>query len=275
MTRPLPQPDPQDLTKNLVAFLRDEVGKAGYERGVVGVSGGLDSAVTLALAGRALGPEQVLAVLLPHRLSSAASRRDGQAAAQAAGTPHECIDISPLADAYQALDDGLDRLRLGNLIARLRMAVLYDRAARRRALVIGTGNRSEILLGYCTRWGDGAYDLNPLGGLYKSQLYPLAEYLGVPESIRRKPPSADLWPGQTDEGELGFDYATVDRLLFYLEGEGGTPESATAREGFDPDFVSRVVRLVERNRFKRHMPRIASIPLPEPGSDPRSRRDPA
>jgi len=259
VTRAVPIPAPEALEPVLLGFLRDETNKAGFSRGVVGVSGGLDSAVVLALAARALGPDNVLAVLLPHRVSSPSSLEDGRRVAAAVGVGHEVIEITGMVDAYTALPQDPPPLRVGNLMARIRMAVLYDRAAATGALVVGTSNKSEMLLGYSTRWGDGAYDLNPIGDLYKTQLYPLARHLDLPESVLAKPPSADLWSGQTDEAEMGFTYEAVDRLLFYLVDERGTPEDAVRLQGFEQAFVDRVVRMVKRTQFKRRTPIIAKV----------------
>jgi NAD+ synthase len=257
----------------MVGFLRDEVRKAGFERGIVAVSGGLDSAVTLALGARALGPAHVSAVLLPHRVSSPESTQDGLAVVEAVGCEHEVFEITPMLEGYTSKARVEDRLRLGNLMARLRMAVLYDRGARHRALVIGTSNKSELLLGYSTRWGDGASDLNPIGDLYKTQLYPVAAYLGIPEAVLSKAPSADLWAGQTDESEMGFSYAEVDGLLHYLVDERGTPEGAVSEAGFDRVFVERVVSIVKRSQFKRRMPLIAKLSARTVGVDFRYPRD--
>jgi NAD+ synthase len=271
--RPVPLPDPETVTRVLVGFLEDEVRKAGFERAVVAVSGGLDSAVTLALAARALGPGKVTAVLLPHEVSSPESTRDGQAVAEAAGCGHEIFEITPMLEGYTRGAGVEDRLRLGNLMARLRMAVLYDRAAHHRALVVGTSNKSELLLGYSTRWGDGASDLNPIGDLYKTQLYPVAAHLGIPRAVLEKAPSADLWQGQTDEAEMGFSYAEVDGLLHYLVDEHGTPEGAVREAGFEKAFVERVVSIVKRSQFKRRMPLIAKVSTRTVGVDFRYPRD--
>ena len=267
VTSPLELPD---LEKLLVGFLREEIGKAGFGRGVVGVSGGLDSAVVLLLAARALGPGNVLALALPYRTSSADSVRDARAVIAVGGTPSEEIDISPMIDAFAVSAGCDDTLRLGNRMARERMALLYDRAARDRALVVGTSNKTELLLGYSTRWGDGAYDLNPVGDLYKAQVRALGTHLGVPKAILEKAPSADLWPGQTDESELGLTYADADRILWYLRGR---PERAAEVLGVPPAAVDRVLRLMTATQFKRNLPLICKVQLRTVGIDFRLPRD--
>ena len=270
VTSPLELPD---LEKLLVGFLRDEIGKAGFARGVVGVSGGLDSAVVLLLAARALGPENVLALALPYRTSPEDSMRDARRVIAVAGTPSEEIDISPMVDAFAAAAGCDDTLRLGNRMARERMALLYDRAARDRALVVGTSNKTELLLGYSTRWGDGAYDLNPIGDLYKKQVRALGAHLGVPKPILEKAPSADLWPGQTDEAELGLSYADADRILWYLVDQRGRPERAAEELGVSQSAVDRVMRLMTATQFKRNLPLICKVQLRTVGIDFRLPRD--
>ncbi|MDH3283152.1 MAG: NAD(+) synthase, partial [Acidobacteriota bacterium] len=165
------------LERLLTLFVREECTKAGFERGVVGVSGGLDSAVVLLLASRALGPGNVQALLMPYHTSSAASLSDARAVVETCGCRSDVIDITPMVDAFASATKCDDRMRLGNKMARERMSILYDRALRDRALVVGTSNKTELLLGYSTRWGDGAYDLNPIGDLYKSQVRQLARHL--------------------------------------------------------------------------------------------------
>ncbi len=262
-----------DLLKLLTGFLREEISKAGFGRAVVGVSGGLDSAVVLLLAARALGPANVLAMVLPYRSSSADSVEDALGVIAVAGCPSEEIDISPMIDAFAAAAECREPLRLGNRMARERMALLYDRAARDRALVVGTSNKTELMLGYSTRWGDGAYDLNPIGDLYKAQVLALGVDLGVPASILAKPPSADLWPGQTDEQELGLTYRDADRILWYLVDQRGRPERAAEVLGVPQETVDRVVRLMTTTQFKRNLPLICKVQLRTVGIDFRLPRD--
>jgi len=256
---------PSDLTLNydvvrtiLVGFLRDETHNAGLARCVVGLSGGVDSAVTAYLAVLALGKENVRAVLLPYRTSSPESLTDAQLVVDALGVAATTVDITPMVDVYLAEVGDADRLRAGNIMARQRMIVLYDFSARDRALVFGTSNKTESLLGYGTLFGDMACGINPLGDLYKTQVWQLAEHLGVPKPIIEKKPSADLWQGQTDEGELGFSYADVDRLLFSMIDERRNEQELTAL-GFDAAFIRRVQTMVQRSQFKRRPPLIAKI----------------
>lgn len=269
---PLPLPLAR-LSDLLIAFLREESGKAGFQRAVIGVSGGLDSAVVLLLAARAFGPQNVLALCMPHRRSSAASLRDGLAVIAVAQTRYETIDISPMVDAFEAVSGGADPLRLGNRMARERMTLLYDRALRDKALVIGTSNKTELLLGYSTRWGDGAYDLNPLGDLYKCHVRQLGRHLGVPEVIIDKAPSADLWPDQTDEAELGLTYAEADAVLWYLVDARGKPDRAAAETGASAEVVARIVRKVRQTQFKRTLPPICKVQPRTIGIDFRYPRD--
>ncbi|HEY9423031.1 MAG TPA: NAD+ synthase [Thermoanaerobaculia bacterium] len=242
----------------LISFIRDAVENAGSQGVVVGLSGGVDSALSTALAARALGPERVHAFLLPYRTSSPESERDARAVAEHLGVPHRLIDISPMIDAYFAVEPDADPGRRGNKMARERMTILFDQAKKLNALVLGTSNKTEILLGYSTVFGDNASSLNPLGDLYKGQVWQLARHLGLPAQVIDKAPSADLWPGQTDEGELGFDYGTADEVLHLLFDQGLRPEEAAAR-GYDERAVRRIVELERRFRFKRRLMLIARL----------------
>ena len=242
--------DVNQVRHTLVDFLRTEVTRAGFQRGVVGLSGGLDSTLACLLAAEALGPENVLAVRMPFRTSSPESLEHAALVIQQTGVQTVTIPITPMADPFLASIPESQTVRRGNVLARLRMIVLYDRSAEFKGLVIGTGNKTEIYLGYTTLFGDSACALNPIGDLYKTQVRQLARAMGVPEVILAKPPSADLWPGQTDEGELGFTYARVDQLLTLLVDGGCTPD-ACVEAGFDRAFVQAVVDRIHRNEFKR------------------------
>ena len=242
----------------LVGFLREEVASAGLSRAVLGLSGGIDSAVACALAARAFGPEHVLALCMPYRSSDPGSERDARAVASALGVRCDVVDITPQVDAYFARFPDADSLRRGNKMARERMSILYDRSAEFRGLVIGTSNKTELLLGYGTLFGDMASAINPLGDLYKTQIFQLARHLGLPESVVGKAPSADLWEGQTDEAEMGFTYEAVDRLLWDLV-ERRFSEAELAVAGHDPAFVARVRRMIAKSQFKRRMPLIAKL----------------
>lgn len=263
---------PALVTELLVSFLREEVRSAGLERVVLGLSGGIDSAVVAALCARALGAASVLAVALPYRLSNPRSVADAERVAQLLGLVWKHVDISPMADGYLANEHIEDRRRAGNVLARCRMTVLYDLSVEWRGLVVGTSNKSEILLGYSTQWGDAAHALNPLGDLYKHQVYQLAHHLELPAEVIAKPPSADLFEGQTDEGELGFSYAEADRLLFRMVDRRYSEDELVA-EGFARDFVQRVAAKVVANQFKRVPPLIAKVSRRSIGHDFRYLRD--
>jgi NAD+ synthase len=256
----------------LVDFIRRETLRTGLRRAVVGASGGIDSAVVLALAVRALGPRSVLAALLPYRTSSPSSLRDARAFIRRLRCPSVESAITPLIDAYFDSRPDAGRLRRGNMMARQRMAVLYDLSADRRALVLGTSNKTELLLGYGTIHGDLASALNPVGDLYKTQLRQLARHLRIPSRILSKVPSADLYPGQTDEKDLGFTYARVDRLLYLLVDLRGGREDAV-RCGFPRPMVDDVLRRIRASQYKRVMPLIAKVSDRTVGVDFRYPRD--
>jgi NAD+ synthase len=251
--------DPAIVAKLLIAFLRDEITKAGFTKGVIGLSGGVDSALVANLAAQALGKENVLAVLMPFATSSPESTADAMLVVNQLGIRHELVEITSMVDGYRPPEGGvINSIRKGNLMARSRMMVLYDLSARDAALVIGTSNKTEILLGYGTQFGDTACALNPLGDLYKTQIWQLAESIGVPRKIIEKKPTADLWAGQTDEEELGFSYRLVDQLLYCMIDERRTDEELIER-GFEKYFIEKVKRLVQRNQFKRKPPIIAKL----------------
>ncbi|HUG56320.1 MAG TPA: NAD+ synthase [Candidatus Limnocylindrales bacterium] len=258
------------VRRMLAAFLRDEAAKAGFRRAVVGVSGGVDSASVAALAAEAYGNENVLALFTPYRTSDPASRTDAEAVAAAFGLHLEVVDITPQIDAYFAAEGGVealaDRVRAGNKMARERKSIEYDRSRTFSGLVLGTSNKTELLLGYGTQFGDLASALNPVGDLYKTQLREVARHLGVPERIVRKAPTADLWPGQTDEGELGYTYAQADLILYHMVDRRMSPEELV-RAGFDGALTSRIREAVRRNHYKRVMPLIAKVSLRTIGHD--------
>ncbi|HUT13993.1 MAG TPA: NAD+ synthase [Thermoguttaceae bacterium] len=250
--------NPDLVTQILCRFIHNEIHRAGFERAVVGLSGGIDSSVTTYLVSRALGAENVLAVTMPYKTSSEATRRDSRAVVDRLGVRTLDVPITEQIDAYFARFPDAPQMRLANKCARERMTVLYDQSAAFGALVVGTSNKSEILLGYATQFGDTASAINPIGDLYKTQLYQLAEHLGVPEEIRRKTPTGDLWVGQTDEGELGFSYAEVDRMLFLMV-DRRWRRAELIRAGFDPKFIDGVADRIRRNHYKRRMPVIAKL----------------
>ena len=223
---------------------------------VFGLSGGLDSCVVAHLAREALGKTNSIALVLPYKITAKSDLGDANTIIETLGIESKLIDITPMVDAYflrAGLDDGPDtrakRIRRGNMTARERMAILYDHAKEYNALVLGTGNKTERLLGYFTRYGDGAYDINPIGSLYKTQVRQIARYLGAPQRVIDKPPTAGLWPGQTDEGELGFLYQDVDRLLYCMV-DRKLPDAGLKKMGFTKDFIKVVKSRLAKNRYK-------------------------
>lgn len=250
--------------KVLSAFLREEVGKFGIKRVVLGLSGGIDSALVLELAARSLGPENVTPVAMPYRTSNPISLSLATEAAKHAGTDMEVVDISDIADSHiqkagiEDDDSPAARLRKGNIMARARMVVLYDLSARDSALVLGTSNKAEILLGYGTIHGDMASAINPIGDLYKSQVFALSRHLNVPSGIVDRPPSADLWEGQTDEEELGFSYDEVDSLL-HLQVDRRYSSEELQKLGFQKSFIEVISKRVRANQYKRRPPVIAKL----------------
>lgn len=256
----------------LVHFLRDESKNAGFDKGVLGVSGGVDSAVSAFLASEALGKENTIAVIMPYRTSNQKSVEDAQLVVQRLGIRSELVDISPMVDAFCDRWKVTDNVRRGNVMARMRMIVLYDVSARERALVIGTSNKTEIMVGYGTLFGDTASAINPIGDLYKTQVWQLARALGVPQNIVDKTPTADLWKGQSDEAELGFTYSRLDSLLYRLVDERRNDEEL-AKLGFEPEFVARVKTLIQKSQFKRRPPLIAKVSYRTVNVDFRYARD--
>jgi NAD+ synthase len=246
------------VSELLADFLRRETRRAGFRRAIVGLSGGVDSAASAALACRALGPRNVLCVLLPYRTSSPDSLRDARRLARRLGVRVEKVDITPMVEACYRRDRPASRLRRGNMMARQRMSILYDLSQRDSRLVVGTSNKTELLLGYGTLHGDMASALNPLGDLYKTQVRQLALGLGVPASIVWKTPTADLWAGQSDEADLGYPYLEIDRLLMRLVEMRDSPAAAVAA-GFPRRMVQAIVRRMVGSQFKRRPPVIARL----------------
>jgi NAD+ synthase len=242
----------------LTGFIKSEITRVGYSRAVINLSGGLDSALSCALAAEALGAENVLALRLPYRASSRDSLDHAQLVIDQFGVQSKTLEITDMVDPLIAQDQGMSNTRKGNIMARTRMIVLYDQSEAFKGLPIGTSNKTEILLGYSTMWGDMASAINPIGDLYKTQVRQLSRALGIPTPILDKPPSADLWVGQTDEGELGFTYEQVDKLLFLLVDQRYS-EQDCIEDGFDEKFVKGVMARVRRFQFKRMLPPIAKV----------------
>jgi NAD+ synthase len=271
---PLPQIEPAQAVDVIVGFIQAQMAQTGFVRIVLGLSGGVDSATVAFLAARAVGPGNLLAVRMPYRTSSDASETDALRVVDALGCRTERVEITPMVEPMLALvsdgdapieSDALN-VRRGNVMARQRMIVLYDRSAAFDALVAGTSNKTEALLGYGTLHGDMAAAFAPIGDLYKSQLRAVATELGVPREILDKPPSADLWPGQTDEGELGRTYDLLDRTLFALVDRRWSVDRCVAA-GLDRSLVEWVERRVAQMEFKRQTPPVAKLSLRTPGFD--------
>lgn len=250
--------DPKVAELVLVKFLENEISKAGFRKAVLGLSGGIDSALSCYLVTKALGPANVLALRLPYKASSAESLAHADLVIEALGIRSETVEITGLVDALADASPGMSAHRKGNVMARARMTVIFDRSLAESALVIGTSNKTELMLGYGTIYGDLASAVNPIGDLYKTQVRQLSRALGVPEIIIDKAPSADLIPGQTDEADLGFSYETVDQLLYLMLDERYSRDEAVAA-GFERPFVDRVMSMVQRSQYKRTMPIIPKI----------------
>lgn len=262
----LPAIEPEQAVGVITGFIRGQVEQTGFGRVVLGLSGGVDSAAVAYLCARSIGPENVLAIRMPYRTSSEASETDALSVVEDLGCPTELVEITPMVDPMLERMPDADNVRRGNVMARQRMIVLFDRSAREAALVAGTSNKTEALLGYGTLHGDMACAFAPIGDLYKSQLRDVARFLGVPERILGKPPSADLWPGQTDEAELGFSYDAVDRILYALVDRRWTVDRCVAA-GLDRRLVESVECRVARMEFKRQTPPVAKVSLRTPGID--------
>lgn len=274
-----PNTDPHHLTIDtqvvklvLTRFIHNELTKAGFQHAVLGLSGGIDSALSCYLTAAALGPENVLAIRMPYETSSPESLEHAQLVIDDLGVQSETIDITPMVEPLFEASQDINPGRKGNIMARMRMTILFDRSAAFQALVIGTSNKSEMLLGYGTIYGDLASAVNPLGDLYKTQVRQLARAIGVPQSIIEKPPTADLIPGQTDESDLGFSYAEVDRLLYMLVDERhSTNECVEA--GYPRPFVQTALEMVRKAQYKRVMPIIPKLSGRTIGHDFRYLRD--
>jgi len=260
------------VEKILVSSIRDSIYKNGFKNAIVGVSGGLDSAVVMALCKKALGARHTFALLLPYRISAAASLDHGKLACERFKVPYQVIDISLAVDAYFDRFPAENRLQIGNKCARERMSVLYDFSVRKKALVAGTSNKSEILVGYSTQFGDSAAAFLPIGDLYKTQVFELARHLDIPEEIIAKKPTADLWPGQTDEGEIGITYHDLD-IILHLMVDKRWDEGEIVERGFTLALIRRIKKMMTASQFKRTMPPVTKLHARTVGIDFRYLRD--
>lgn len=246
------------VEKILTSFIKEELSKFNYNNGILGLSGGLDSTVSAFLASKALGKEHVIGMIMPYGKTFSEDVVDAHNVAEILGIRTETIDISPSVDAYFSVYPTDNKIIKGNKMARERMSVLFDFSARERALIIGTSNKTELLLGYGTLHGDMACAINPLGDLYKTQIRFLGEHLRLPEKILKKVPTAGLWEGQTDEDELGLNYEEIDKILFQLVDKRKSKDELIAM-GFHLDKVDRIIQRIKGSEFKRQLPPIAKI----------------
>jgi NAD+ synthase len=250
--------DPEEVSRELENFIKQRFNEAGFNRAILGLSGGIDSSTMAYLAQLALGAENIWGVNMPYRTSSPESFDDAQLVAKNLGINFMTVEITDMVDAYFSKFPDADMLRRGNRMARERMCILYDQSAALDALVLGSGNKTELLLGYCTLHGDMACAMAPLGDLYKTQVRQMARFLGVPEGIVNKTPTADLWPGQSDEGELGFTYEKVDILLYFMVEKKYT-ELELKGLGFEDTFIKQVTDRIKKHLHKRCLPPIPRI----------------
>ena len=248
----------KDIHNELVEFLRENFKKAGFSKAVLGLSGGIDSALVAYLLRDALGKENVLAIMMPYKSSNPDSLNHAKLVVEDLKISAKTIEITDMIDAYFKNEKEASSLRMGNKMARERMSILFDYSSKENALVVGTSNKTEIYLGYSTQFGDSACALNPIGDLYKTNIWDLSRYLKIPNELIEKKPSADLWEGQTDEQEMGLTYKEADQVLYRMLEENKTVEEILA-EGFNKDLVDNIVRRMNRSEYKRRMPLIAKI----------------
>ena len=248
----------KEVHNELVEFLRENFKKAGFSKAVLGLSGGIDSALVAYLLRDALGKENVLAIMMPYKSSNPDSLNHAKLVIEDLGINSKTIEITDMIDAYFKNEEEATSLRMGNKMARERMSILFDYSSKENALVVGTSNKTEIYLGYSTQFGDSACALNPIGDLYKTNIWDLSRYLKIPNELIEKKPSADLWEGQTDEQEMGLTYKEADQILYRMLEENKKVEEVLA-EGFNKDLVDNIVRRMNRSEYKRRMPLIAKI----------------
>nr|WP_314654977.1 NAD+ synthase [uncultured Fusobacterium sp.] len=248
----------KEVHNELIEFLRENFKKAGFSKAVLGLSGGIDSALVAYLLRDALGKENVLAIMMPYKSSNPDSLNHAKLVVEDLKINAKTIEITNMIDAYFKNEKDASSLRMGNKMARERMSILFDYSSKENALVVGTSNKTEIYLGYSTQFGDSACALNPIGDLYKTNIWDLSRYLKIPNELIEKKPSADLWEGQTDEQEMGLTYKEADQVLYRMLEENKTVEEILA-EGFNKNLVDNIVRRMNRSEYKRRMPLIAKI----------------
>ena len=248
----------KEVHNELVEFLRESFKKAGFSKAVLGLSGGIDSALVAYLLRDALGKENVLAIMMPYKSSNPDSLNHAKLVVEDLKINAKSIEITDMIDAYFKNEKEATSLRMGNKMARERMSILFDYSSKENALVVGTSNKTEIYLGYSTQFGDSACALNPIGDLYKTNIWDLSRYLKIPNELIEKKPSADLWEGQTDEQEMGLTYKEADQVLYRMLEENKKVEEVLA-EGFNKDLVDNILRRMNRSEYKRRMPLIAKI----------------
>ncbi len=248
----------KEVHNELVEFLRENFKKAGFSKAVLGLSGGIDSALVAYLLRDALGKENILAIMMPYKSSNPDSLNHAKLVIEDLKINSKTIEITDMIDAYFKNEKEASSLRMGNKMARERMSILFDYSSKENALVVGTSNKTEIYLGYSTQFGDSACALNPIGDLYKTNIWDLSRYLKIPNELIEKKPSADLWEGQTDEQEMGLTYKEADQVLYRMLEENKTVEEVLG-EGFNKDLVDNIVRRMNRSEYKRRMPLIAKI----------------
>jgi len=258
--------NPAFAEKLLTRFIKEELSKFGFKNGILGLSGGLDSTVCAFLAARALGPKHVVALIMPYKDTFGKDVKDAAEVAERLKLKFQILDISPMVDAYYLNYPTESRILRGNKIARERMSILYDFSEREKALILGTSNKTELLLGYGTIHGDMACAINPLGDLYKTQIRQLARHLKVPENILRKKPTAGLWAGQTDEGELGLSYKRIDKILYHMIDLRKSKKDLISA-GFPENEIEKIIGLIKSSEFKRHLPPIPKISARTIGHD--------
>ena len=250
--------DAKFVSEVLQRFLKEEVTKTGFEKVIFGLSGGVDSSVIAYLCSLTFPPKDITALIMPYRTSNPKNMEHAEQVAKNLNINYEICDISPMVDEFFKKDSDADIIRRGNRMARERMCYLYDYSSKQKSLVIGTSNKTELLLGYGTIFGDLASAINPIGDLYKSQIWELAEHLGIPAEIIKKPPSADLWVGQTDEEEIGYTYKQIDELLHYMIDHRHSNDMLLD-QGFSKEMIINIQKMIQNSQFKRRLPIIAKL----------------